>query len=51
VLGDFDGLTAINDEEGHAVGNDILRRAGEILRTVVRADDQVAARAVTSSPS
>jgi diguanylate cyclase (GGDEF)-like protein len=42
VLGDFDGLTAINDEEGHAVGNDILRRAGEILQTVVRADDQVA---------
>jgi diguanylate cyclase (GGDEF)-like protein len=42
VLGDFDGLTAINDEEGHAVGNDILRRAGEILQSVVRADDQVA---------
>jgi GGDEF domain-containing protein len=41
VLGDFDGLTAINDEEGRAVGNDILRRAGEILRIVVRAADQV----------
>ncbi len=42
VLGDFDGLKAINDEEGHAVGNDVLRRAAEILQTVVRAEDQLA---------
>lgn len=42
VLADFDGLTAINDEEGHAVGNDVLRRAGEVLQSAVRAEDEVA---------
>jgi diguanylate cyclase (GGDEF)-like protein len=42
VLGDFDGLKAINDEEGHAVGNDVLRRAAEVLQSGVRADDQLA---------
>jgi diguanylate cyclase (GGDEF)-like protein len=42
VLGDFDGLRAINDEEGHAVGNDVLRRAAEVLQSVVRAEDQLA---------
>jgi diguanylate cyclase (GGDEF)-like protein len=42
VLGDFDGLKAINDEEGHAVGNDVLRRVAELLQNVVRAEDQLA---------
>jgi diguanylate cyclase (GGDEF)-like protein len=42
VLGDFDGLRTINDEEGHAVGNDVLRRAAEVLQTVVRAEDELA---------
>jgi diguanylate cyclase (GGDEF)-like protein len=42
VLGDFDGLKAINDEEGHAVGNDVLRRAADVLQTVVRGEDQLA---------
>jgi diguanylate cyclase (GGDEF)-like protein len=42
VLGDFDGLKTINDEEGHAVGNDVLRRAAEVLQTVVRQEDQLA---------
>jgi diguanylate cyclase (GGDEF)-like protein len=42
VLGDFDGLKAINDEEGHAVGNDVLRRAAEVLQTVIRSEDQLA---------
>jgi diguanylate cyclase (GGDEF)-like protein len=42
VLGDFDGLKTINDEEGHAVGNDVLRRAAEVLQTVVRPEDQLA---------
>jgi diguanylate cyclase (GGDEF)-like protein len=42
VLGDMDGLKAINDTEGHAVGNEVLRRVAEILRTVVRSDDQLA---------
>ena len=31
VLGDMDNLKDVNDTEGHAVGNDVLRRAGEIL--------------------
>jgi diguanylate cyclase (GGDEF)-like protein len=42
VLGDFDGLKAINDEEGHAVGNEVLRHAAEVLQSVVRAEDQLA---------
>jgi GGDEF domain-containing protein len=32
VLGDMDNLKDVNDTEGHAVGNDVLRRAGEILK-------------------
>src|SRR5581483_1175862 len=42
VLGDFDGLQTVNDEEGHAVGNDVLRRVAQVLQTVVRAEDQLA---------
>ncbi|MDQ2984018.1 MAG: GGDEF domain-containing protein [Actinomycetota bacterium] len=42
VLGDMDGLKEINDNEGHAVGNDVLRRAAEVLKTVVRAEDELA---------
>lgn len=42
VLADLDGLTAINDEEGHAVGNDVLRRVGAVLQSVVPAGDEVA---------
>src|SRR2546421_8074680 len=40
VLGDFDGLKAINDEEGHAVGNDVLRRAAAALLTPRRSQAQ-----------
>jgi diguanylate cyclase (GGDEF)-like protein len=42
VLGDMDGLRAINDLEGHAVGNDVLRRVAEVLQSVLRSDDQLA---------
>jgi diguanylate cyclase (GGDEF)-like protein len=42
VLGDFDGLTHINDVEGHAAGNDALRRAADVLQTTVRNEDQLA---------
>jgi diguanylate cyclase (GGDEF)-like protein len=42
VMGDMDGLKEINDKEGHAVGNDVLRRAAEILTSVLRSDDQLA---------
>ena len=42
VLGDMDGLKEINDVEGHAVGNDTLRRAGEILAAALRVEDELA---------
>jgi diguanylate cyclase (GGDEF)-like protein len=42
VLGDVDGLKEVNDDEGHAVGNEVLRRVAEILRGVVRSEDQLA---------
>jgi diguanylate cyclase (GGDEF)-like protein len=42
VMGDTDGLKGVKDSEGHAVGNDVLRRAAEVLTTVLRTDDQLA---------
>jgi diguanylate cyclase (GGDEF)-like protein len=42
VLGDMDNLKEVNDTEGHAVGNDVLRRAGEILTRELDDRDQVA---------
>lgn len=42
VLGDMDNLKDVNDAEGHAVGNDVLRRAGEILTQELDDRDQVA---------
>jgi diguanylate cyclase (GGDEF)-like protein len=42
VLGDMDNLKDVNDTEGHAVGNDVLRRAGEILTKELGEHDQVA---------
>jgi diguanylate cyclase (GGDEF)-like protein len=42
VLGDMDNLKDVNDTEGHAVGNDVLRRAGEILTRELEEHDQVA---------
>src|SRR2546421_9412026 len=32
ILGDFDGLKAVHDEEWHAAGHDGLRRAAQTLR-------------------
>jgi diguanylate cyclase (GGDEF)-like protein len=43
VVLDLDDFKQVNDRHGHAVGNEVLRRAGEILRTVAR-DSDVAAR-------
>jgi diguanylate cyclase (GGDEF)-like protein len=37
----MDGLKEINDLEGHAVGNEVLRRAAEIMQGVVRSEDQL----------
>jgi diguanylate cyclase (GGDEF)-like protein len=42
VMGDMDGLKEINDTEGHAVGNDVLRRTAEVIFAVLRPDDQLA---------
>jgi diguanylate cyclase (GGDEF)-like protein len=42
VLGDMDNLKEVNDTEGHAVGNDVLRRAGDILTRELDERDQVA---------
>ncbi|MDQ2911032.1 MAG: GGDEF domain-containing protein [Actinomycetota bacterium] len=42
VLGDMDNLKEVNDTEGHAVGNDVLRRAGEVLTRELEEHDQLA---------
>lgn len=42
VLADMDTMREINDAEGHAVGNDILRHAGGILSRTSEGDAQVA---------
>jgi diguanylate cyclase (GGDEF)-like protein len=42
VLGDMDGLKRINDEHGHAVGNDALRELAEGLIRQARHEDEVA---------
>ena len=42
MLGDMDNIKDVNDTEGHAVGNDVLRRAGEILTKELGEHDQVA---------
>jgi diguanylate cyclase (GGDEF)-like protein len=42
VMGDIDDLKDVNDQEGHAVGNDLLRRAGEVLATLLREGDELA---------
>lgn len=42
VLGDMDNLKDVNDTEGHAVGNDVLRRAGEILTRELEENDELA---------
>ncbi len=39
---DLDGLKEINDSRGHAAGDDLLRRAGEILQRAFRSQDVVA---------
>ena len=42
LLGDMDGLKAINDTQGHAEGNDALRRLADILGSALRPEDEVA---------
>ena len=42
VLADLDGLKQINDGEGHAAGNDLLRRFAAVVVTTTRETDVVA---------
>lgn len=42
VLGDMDNMREINDAEGHAVGNDVLRHAADILNRASEDEAQVA---------
>jgi diguanylate cyclase (GGDEF)-like protein len=42
LLGDMDGLKQINDSQGHAEGNDALRRLALMLGSVLRPEDEVA---------
>jgi diguanylate cyclase (GGDEF)-like protein len=42
ILADVDNMKEINDFEGHAVGNDVLRHAGEVLARGCEPGEQVA---------
>ena len=42
LLGDMDGLKQINDSQGHAEGNDALRRLALMLGSALRPEDEVA---------
>ncbi len=42
VLADVDDLKLVNDSEGHAAGNDYLRRLASVLREETAPDDTVA---------
>jgi diguanylate cyclase (GGDEF)-like protein len=42
ILADMDRLKEVNDREGHAVGNDLLRRTADILSRKLEYGDQIA---------
>jgi diguanylate cyclase (GGDEF)-like protein len=42
ILADMDSLRDVNDREGHAVGNDLLRRAADLLSRKLEYGDQIA---------
>lgn len=42
LLGDMDGLKAVNDARGHAEGNEVLQQLGSLLETSLRPEDEVA---------
>jgi diguanylate cyclase (GGDEF)-like protein len=42
ILADMDNLREVNDTEGHAVGNDLLRRAADLLSRRLDHTDQLA---------
>jgi len=42
IMIDVDGLKEVNDSQGHAAGDDLLKRTADVLRSVFRAEDVVA---------
>jgi diguanylate cyclase (GGDEF)-like protein len=42
IIVDVDGLKIINDTQGHATGDDLLRRAAKVLKLSFRSNDIVA---------
>lgn len=42
IVLDLDGLKTLNDDAGHAAGDALLARAGQVLRGAVRSEDVVA---------
>jgi len=42
VMGDVNGLKSINDSLGHALGDELLRKAAEVIKNGCRADDIIA---------
>jgi diguanylate cyclase (GGDEF)-like protein len=42
LLGDMDGLKAVNDAHGHAEGNELLQRLGSLLGSSLRPEDELA---------
>ncbi|MBI5649139.1 MAG: PAS domain S-box protein [Chloroflexi bacterium] len=42
MVADVDGLKVINDQQGHAAGDQLLQRAAHALRAIFRAEDMVA---------
>ncbi len=42
VMADVDGLKKINDKNGHAAGDILLKRVAQLLTTAFRAEDVVA---------
>lgn len=42
VLGDINGLKLVNDSLGHATGDQLIRKAADMIRSASRADDIIA---------
>lgn len=42
IVADLDGLKTVNDTKGHALGDQLIRAAADILRAAFRADDLMA---------